>query len=212
LRLIPVASDGWRFIIPFAAIGGGLLFLSDWLATAGGTLLLLAAVFSVFFFRDFDRNTTVDDAVVYSPGDGKVMDVAQVHDANEGSYRLIRIFLSVFDGHVQRAPVAGRVEKVVYTKGTFLDARHANAHLDNERNALTIHSRQGKVVVTQIAGLIARRIVCWSKQGDVLGQGERFGLIRYGSQVDVALPLTSKISVSVGDRVVGGETVIARWN
>jgi phosphatidylserine decarboxylase len=212
LRPLPVAADGWRFIIPLVIAGGILVARGgEWLSFSAGVLLLLAAAFCLFFFRDFERNTPADDNVLYSPGDGKVVDVSQVHDANEGSYRLIRIFLSVLDGHVQRSPVEGRVKTVIYKKGTFLDARHERAHLENESNALAIESKHGTVIVTQIAGLIARRIVCWAKPGHKLKQGQRFGLIRFGSQVDLALPLSAKVTVAAGDRVVSGQTVVATW-
>lgn len=211
MRLVPVANDAWRFVIPLGVVGAILVMRPEWLAFSTGVLLLLAAVFSLFFFRDFDRKTISDDNLIYSPGDGKVMDIAQVYDANEGSYRLVRIFLSVMDGHVQRSPVDGRIKTIEHRKGTFLDARDPRAHLENERNALTIETTHGTITVTQIAGLIARRIVCWAKPGGALKQGERFGLIRFGSQVDVALPMSAKILVGAGDRVVSGETVIAKW-
>lgn len=211
MRVLPVASDAWRFVIPLGLIGGGLVYLDVWLARSTGCIFLVAAVLTLLFFRDFDRTTPVDDSSVYSPGDGEVLEVSQVYDANQGSCRMVRIFLSVLDGHVQRSPVSGRVKKIEYKKGTYLDARDPKAHLENERNAMTIETKNGPVVVTQVAGLIARRIVCWAKEGVSLKQGERYGLIRFGSQVDVALPIKSKVMVAVGDRVVGGRTVIARW-
>lgn len=188
-----------------------MVYIGTWAPTVIGSFLLAAAVFTVFFFRDFDRKTPLDESAIYSPGDGKVLGVAQVHDVQDGSYRLVRIFLSVLDGHVQRSPVTGRVTKVDYKKGTFLDARNPNAHLENERNSITLETKHGSLIVTQIAGLIARRIVCWVKRGNKLEQGERYGLIRFGSQVDLHLPMKTKVMVAVGDRVVGGETVIARW-
>lgn len=212
MRLVPVAKDAWRFVIPLVLVGGFLVTRSEWLYLSSGILLLLAALFCLYFFRDFDRNTVSDENLIYSPGDGTVMDVAQVHDANKGSFRLIRIFLSVLDGHVQRSPVDGRVKTVEYHKGTFLDARDSRAHLENERNTLVIETNHGAVSVTQIAGLIVRRIVCWVKPSGMLKQGERFGLIRFGSQVDVALPLSAKVTVKAGERVVSGETVIAKWD
>lgn len=212
MRLVPVANDAWRFVIPLGAVGGFLITRPEWLLFSSGVLLLLAALFSLFFFRDFDRDTIADDNLIYSPGDGKVMDVAQVYDADHGSYRLVRIFLSVMDGHVQRSPVDGQIKTIEHRKGTFLDARDPRAHLENERNSLTIETKRGTVTVTQIAGLIARRIVCWVKPGNSLKQGERFGLIRFGSQVDVELPMSAKILVVGGDRVVSGRTVIAKWD
>lgn len=164
------------------------------------------ALFCVYFFRDFNRNTIIDEFAIYSPGDGRVLEVVDVDQGHN-----IRIFLSVLDGHVQRSPVKGTVEKVEYKKGKFLDARDPHAHLENEQNLVTLNSAKGKLIVNQIAGLIARRIVCWVKPGDQLDQGERYGLIRFGSQVDVIVPKGTKIFVKPQQRVVGGETVIARW-
>ncbi len=212
MRLVPVANDAWRFVIPLSAAGAFLVTRPEWLLFSSGVLLLLLDVFCVFFFRDFERKTALDENLVYSPGDGKVMDISQVYDAHQGSYRMVRIFLSVFDGHVQRSPVEGCIKTVEYHKGTFLDARDPKAHLENERNALTIETSKGPVIVTQIAGLIARRIVCWAKTGDTLKQGQRFGLIRFGSQVDLMVPMAAKIMVEPGQRVVSGETVVAKWD
>jgi phosphatidylserine decarboxylase len=185
--------------------------VSHRLANAFGILFLLAALFCLYFFRDFDRNTTLDESAIYSPGDGHVMSIDAIQDGPMASGFVVRIFLSVLDGHVQRSPVTGTVKKIVYQKGRFLDARDLRAHVENEQNSLTIVSNQGELVVKQIAGLIARRIVCWSKEGDQIKQGERFGLIRFGSQADVLMPSHTEVVVKVGDKVVGGETLIARW-
>jgi phosphatidylserine decarboxylase len=117
----------------------------------------------------------------------------------------------VFDVHVQRSPISGKVVKVEYQNGKFLDARNPRASLENEKNSILIENADFKIVVTQIAGFIARRIVCWVKEGSQLHPGERYGLIRFGSQVDVLLPPSVQVVVKVGDRVVSGETVLARW-
>lgn len=204
---VPVASDGWRFILPFLGFGTALVWLGrDW-SVPLGWLGITAGAFSLYFFRDFNRATPADPLAIYSPGDGKVLDVSD----HEGK-RLIRIFLSVLDGHVQRAPVEGRVAKIAYKKGLFLDARNLRAHVENEQNAVTLETTRGSVVVTQIAGLIARRIVWWINEGQELKAGQRYGLIRFGSQVDVLLPPAAEPAVKVGDRVTGGLSVIARWN
>ncbi len=176
-----------------------------------GVLSVLAALFCLYFFRDFDRTTPLDDSLIFSPGDGRVLDASQIETTSEGTYRVIRIFLSVLDGHVQRSPVKGQVRKVEYKKGLFWDARDPRAHVENEQNAVFLQTPRGIVIVKQIAGLIARRIVCWVKEGTALSQGERYGLIRFGSQVDVFLPTSVDVLVQVGQRVVGGETVLARW-
>lgn len=177
-----------------------------------GAALLLLGIFSLFFFRDFDRNTPADDNVLYSPGDGKILEVATLTEGEYAGQRIIRIFLSVFDGHVQRMPATGQVRKIVHKPGLFLDARDPMAHVDNEQTTVTLDTARGTLVVKQIAGLIARRIVWWIREGQSLKQGERYGLIRFGSQVDVIMPSSTQPTVKVGDRVVGGETVIARWH
>ena len=176
-----------------------------------GIVGVLMAGFCAFFFRDFNRHTPPDAFAIYSPGDGRVLDVAIEPDGELKGWTLIRIFLSVFDVHVQRSPVEGKVSKVEHKPGTFLDARHARAHLDNEQNTVVIDSPKGRVFVKQIAGLIARRIVCWTKEGATLKQGERYGLIRFGSQVDVLMPSNVEVAVKTGERVMGGVTVLARW-
>ena len=209
---LPIAADGWRFILPLIVLGGYLIWLGRPWSVPLGVLSVIAGLFCVYFFRDFNRSTVLDPARVYSPGDGKVLDISTVGEGAYAGRPLIRIFLSVLDGHVQRSPASGRVSRIEYKKGTFIDARHERAHLDNEQNLVTIETDRGPIVVNQIAGLIARRIVCWTKEGETLGQGERYGLIRFGSQVDVIFPKGSvDFTVKVGDRVLGGETVIARW-
>lgn len=209
---IPIAADGWRFIIGFAALGAYLLWLGRWWSIPWGVAGLLLAVFCLWFFRDFDRATPLDDSVIYSPADGTVVSTDHVLDGPYAGQPIIRIFLSVFDVHVQRSPVTGNVSRVEYKKGLFLDARHHRAHLDNEQNLVTIDTARGAVVVNQIAGLIARRIVCWIGGGAALVQGQRYGLIRFGSQVDVIVPNDSvEWTVKPGDKVVGGATVIAKW-
>ncbi len=149
--------------------------------------------------------------MILSPGDGRILDVAVLDEGDYAGHRVIRIFLSIFDGHVQRSPLRGRVERIDYRKGVFFDARDPRAHVENEQNALTLSSEKGRVVVTQIAGLIARRIVCWVKTGQELKAGERLGLIRFGSQVDLFLPPTADVVIAPGARVVSGKTVVARW-
>ncbi len=208
---LPIAADGWRFIIGFLAAGGVLLWISAWWSLPIGAILVGLGIFSLFFFRDFDENTPLDDNAIYSPAHGKVVDVSTVPDGEYAGQRIIRIFLSVFDVHVQRSPSNGRVRKIEYKEGLFLDARHPQAHVDNEQNTVTLETSRGVLIVKQIAGLIARRIVWWIKENDVVGQGQRYGLIRFGSQVDVIMPNSAQPLVKVGDRVVGGETVLARW-
>lgn len=211
MRLLPIASDGWRFILPLTFLGGVFIYLDSFEWKGAGVLFLLLALFCAYFFRDFDRHTPINDQLIYSPGDGRVLAIETVSEGEYKGWRLIRIFLSVLDVHVQRTPVSGVITNVTYKKGKFLDARDPNAHFENEQNAVTIKTPKGVLVVNQIAGLIARRIVCWVKEGDQLHQGDRYGLIRFGSQVDVILPSESPILVKPGERVVSGVTVLASW-
>jgi phosphatidylserine decarboxylase len=203
---IPIASDGYRFIIPLVILTVALALSSLlWLAGVSGLLLL----FVLNFFRDPERAIPNEERVIVSPGDGKVVEIVEEKDALlDEPYRRISIFLNVFNVHVQRAPVAGRIEQIKYNKGKFLNATSHKASLDNEQNAMIIHTGKEKVLVKQIAGLIARRIVCWAKEGDNYSLGQRYGLIRFGSRVDLFLPLNAEIKVSLGDHVSGGSSII----
>lgn len=208
--LLPIATDGWKFIAAFLVLGAIALLGGAWFARAAGVVLLIAAVFSLYFFRDPNRRVPKTDDLL-SPADGRVLEVADVDGEGYGSGRVIRIFLSVMDVHVQRAPVAGRVTRTQYRPGVFLDARDRRAPFVNESNAIEIESVRGRVMVRQIAGLIARRILCWVRPEDSLAAGERVGLIRFGSQVDLYVPRSVEVSVREGQRVVGGVTVVGRW-
>ena len=203
---IPIVSDGYRFIIPLVIITVALaLSPLIWLAGISGLLLL----FVLNFFRDPERTIPTDERVVVSPGDGKVVEIVEEKDPLlDEPYRRISIFLNVFNVHVQRTPIAGRIEQVKYNKGKFLNAASHKASLDNEQNSMVIDTGREKVLVKQIAGLIARRIVCWAKEGDNYNLGQRFGLIRFGSRVDLFLPLSADIRVSLGDHVSGGSSII----
>lgn len=203
---IPIASDGYKFIIPLIIITTVLALTSlHWLTGISGLLL----VFVVQFFRDPERTIPNEDRVIVSPADGKVVEIVEEQDALlDEPFMRISIFLDIFSVHVQRTPVAGTIEKVKYNRGKFLNAASHKASLDNEQNAIIIHTGKEIVLVKQIAGLIARRIVCWAKAGDTYKIGERFGLIRFGSRVDIFLPLNSEIKVSLGDHVRGGSSII----
>ncbi len=206
---LPIVADGYRFIIPLAIITAVLFAFAllplIWLACLSGLLLL----FVLNFFRDPDRVIPNGEGVVVSPGDGKVVEIVEEKDPLlDESYRRISIFLNIFNVHVQRTPVAGRIEQIKYNEGKFLNAASHKASLDNEQNSMVIHTGKEKVLVKQIAGLIARRIVCWAKEGDNYKLGERYGLIRFGSRVDLFLPLSAEIKVSLGDHVSGGSSII----
>lgn len=169
---------------------------------------LIIAAFMAFFFRDPTRIPPEDPKLVVAPADGRVTRVKPV--ANEpGSATVISIFLSPLDVHINRSPIAGTITETVYTRGKFLMATNEMASLVNEQNALTIRG-EIDVVCTQIAGILARRIVCWKKTGDTLALGERFGMIKFSSRTDLVLPANVKVTVTEGARVRGGTTVIGR--
>jgi phosphatidylserine decarboxylase len=211
-----IVREGWSPIIKS-------LIASDIFLTAAiickspagvvfAVLFFIATGFCIYFFRDPERVVPTGERLILAPADGKILEIVEGKDAvSPDSVWIIRIFLSVFEPHLQRSPISGRVINVRYTKGKFLDARDPKAAFENEQNRIVIVSDSGKlaVAVTQIAGLIARRIVCWVGEGSRVKAGQRIGLIKFGSQVDVALPKSLKLSVKAGDHVIAGETVIA---
>jgi phosphatidylserine decarboxylase len=174
-----------------------------------GLLLLLVALFMAFFFRDPNREPPNDPDVVVSPADGRVTRIESAA-GQANSPTLISIFLSPLDVHINRAPIPGKIVDVVYSPGKFLMATNEKASAVNEQNALTIQGEKITVVCKQIAGILARRIVCWKHTGDRLNLGERFGMIKFSSRTDVLLPANVKVTVAEGDRVRGGITVIGR--
>jgi phosphatidylserine decarboxylase len=209
-QLAPINPEGYPFIGAFA-LASLILF---WLWTPLGWLGTALTLWCAYFFRDPVRVTPISDKLVVSPADGRVSLVANAVPPPElalGDRPVPRvsIFMSVFDCHVNRSPVSGRIERIVYTPGKFLNADLDKASEDNERNALVITGGAGRVGVVQIAGLIARRIVCWVKEGQEIGAGERIGMIRFGSRVDVYLPAGTVPLVSVGQTSLAGETIIA---
>jgi phosphatidylserine decarboxylase len=205
---IPIVKEGMPFV---GALGAtALLFgLAGWIVPAG-----LAGGFTLFtawFFRNPGRVIPQQPNVVVASGDGKVIAIEEEFEPRYLKEKSIRVtvFLNVFDVHVNRMPCAGTVEGVSYQPGQFIVASKPEATLRNEQNAVMLKTTSGaKVLCVQVAGLIARRIVCWVRQGDSVLRGERFGLIRFGSRMDTFLPLGSHVSVAVGDRVKGGETIV----
>ena len=173
-------------------------------------VFVVLAAFMAFFFRDPRRQPPTDANLVVAPADGRVTRVRPVGDLSERSSNVISIFLSPFDVHINRAPIAGKITSVAYTRGKFLMATNENASVVNEQNALTIEGERITVVCKQIAGILARRIVCWKQVGENVGLGERFGLIKFSSRTDVLLPANVEILVAEGARVKGGTTVIGR--
>ena len=204
---IPVAAEGWTFIIPLAMFTA-LLFLLGWKNTAFA--LLVITLFVLFFFRDPEREIPAGAEVVVSPADGKVLLVKDIYEPDylKRDVKQISIFLSVFNVHVNRAPWTGAVEVVKHHPGRFHVASVDKASLENEQTGMVISQGDRKILVKQIAGLIARRIVCYARPGDSIKTGDRYGLIRFGSRVDIFLPRTADIRVKPGDRVKGGQDVI----
>jgi len=209
-QLAPVHREGWPFIGGFAVASLLLFFL--W--TPLGWLGVIATLWCAYFFRDPQRVTPVRDGIVVAPADGCVSRVAEAVPPKElgfGERPLPRvsIFMSVFDCHVNRSPVSGRLERIVYHHGAFVSADLDKASENNERNSLVIATEQGRIGVVQIAGLVARRIVCFVGEGITLVAGQRIGMIRFGSRVDVYLPPDVRLLVAEGQTAVAGETVLA---
>jgi phosphatidylserine decarboxylase len=195
-----IVKDALIFMLPLIAAAITMFWLGG--ALAGGFLLVLAA-FVAFFFRNPKREIPADPSIIVSPADGRVVKVERV-----GNVTRLSIFLSIFDVHVNRSPMRGRIEAIDYKRGTFKMAFNDAASLENERNIIMIGQGNIKLVFTQIAGLIARRIVCWKKVGDLVEKGELVGLIRFGSRVDVLFPAGTEVTVQRGARVQGGATPI----
>ena len=193
-------------LIPLAAAAAAFA-LGHWYV---GLPLLLVALFMAYFFRDPHRPAPEDETLVVSPADGRVTRVSPLDPADPQSPTVVSIFLSVFDVHVNRSPIAGEVTDVTYTKGRFVIATSEEASLVNEQNSLTIRGPRVTVVCKQIAGVLARRIVCWKRAGDSVALGERFGLIKFSSRTDLILPAGVEVLSRVGDRVRGGVSVVGR--
>ncbi|MBW2675424.1 MAG: phosphatidylserine decarboxylase family protein [Deltaproteobacteria bacterium] len=207
-RNFPIALDGFVFIIPLALLAGVFAYLG-----AGGMSMffLAAAFFVLWFFRNPNRTTPEDEKAIISPADGRVIKIEEVEaqEMLQGGARKVSIFMNIFNVHVNRAPCAGTVKEIVYRKGRFFSANLDKASAFNERNLVLIETMGGDRILTiQIAGIIARRIVCWVKEGMGIEKGERFGLIKFGSRLEVLMPLDATIPVKVGDKVRAGETRI----
>jgi phosphatidylserine decarboxylase len=173
-------------------------------------VLVALAAFMAYFFRDPKRTAPAESGVIVSPADGRVTRVRALIPDDPDSAMVISIFLSPLDVHINRAPIAGTITNVTYTQGKFLMATKENSSLVNEQNALTIDGEEVTVVCKQIAGVLARRIICWKRAGDHVSLGERFGLIKFSSRTDLILPPNVQIEVTEGMRVRGGATVIGR--
>ena len=209
-QIPPIHPEGYPFIAGFA-LASLILF---WLWSPLGWIATVLTIWCALFFRDPVRVTPMRDGIVVAPADGRISKIAEVLPPAElglGDRPLprISIFMSVFNCHVNRSPVAGRIERIAYRPGAFINAELDKASEDNERNSLVIATGDGRIGVVQIAGLVARRIVSFVREGQTIGAGERFGLIRFGSRLDVYLPEGTRALVAEGQTAVAGETVLA---
>ena len=202
---VPVAAEGWPFILPPAA-AACIMAAMGWVGAAAGFAVLALAFLA--FFRDPDRTAPDLPGAVLAPADGRVMVITEALDPWVGPAVRVSIFLSPLDVHVNRAPVGGLVKNVEYVAGRFLAAYRPEASEQNERCAVSLDGDRARVTVTQISGVLARRIVCRVRPGDTLRAGQRYGLIRFGSRTDLVLPRGTELRVRVGERVRGGESVM----
>ncbi len=203
-----IAREGWPYL---AAIVILALLASHFVGGIIAFLVWLIALFVLQFFRDPAREIPVDEGVVLSPADGRVIKVERSQDPyGERDAILVSVFMNVFNVHSNRSPVDGRIEKIQYFPGKFFNADLDKASLENERNAIVLKTHDNQTVTfVQVAGLIARRILCYVKPGDELRRGQRYGFIRFGSRVDVYLPLDAHVRVSIGDKVAATTTILA---
>ncbi len=202
---VPVAPEGWPFILIPGATACALAGIGwSWLAV----LPALLALVSLGFFRDPERTPPAVPGAVLAPADGRVREVQELHDPFVGEAVRVSIFLSPLDVHVNRSPIAALVTEVEYRRGRFLAAYRPEASEENEQCRIALQGESARVTVTQIAGVVARRVVCRARPGDKLRAGERFGLIRFGSRTDLIVPKGTALRCRRGDKVRGGETII----
>ena len=202
-----MAREGLPYILIPLILGVIALVLGYWPVAL---VLVALAGFMAFFFRDPQRTPPAEGGVIVSPADGRVTRVRALIPDDVNSARVVSIFLSPLDVHINRSPIAGTISNVTYTQGKFLMATKEDASLVNEQNALTIRGEEVTVVCKQIAGILARRIICWKRAGDSVALGERIGLIKFSSRTDLSLPPYVRIDVTEGMRVKGGATIIGR--
>ena len=172
-------------------------------------IFLILLIFTFYFFRDPERVVPLGDDILVSPADGLITNITE-HKEGKKSYTKVSIFLSVFNVHIQRLPISGQITKIDYIEGKFINATLDKASEENERLRLTLKSGSNVIYITQIAGLIARRIICYLKTNERVNQGERYGIIKFGSRVDIEFPNSYNLMVSIGQQCIGGETIIAR--
>jgi phosphatidylserine decarboxylase len=203
-----MVNEGYKFGLP--PIVAGVICVAWGWKWPGGILIFLG-LFVFYFFRDPERTIPSDPGAVVSPADGHVVEIVDELFESQMGHRL-SIFLAIWDVHIQRAPVAGRIADVVYQPGRFYGAYRSAASRENEQNIIYIHTPQGRLVFKQIAGAIARRVLCWKQEGEMVALGERVGMIRFGSRVDIWLPMEAEVVARRGQMVKGGESILAKWN
>ena len=210
--LIPVITILAVLLIPGLAEKAGFIdtrytsFFEPWNLYAAGAVVVIL-IWIMWFFRDPVIKIRADENVLLSPASGRVLSVEEL----PGARRVVRIFMNIFDYHIQRAPCGGRIKKIEYKKGKFLNASLPEAHRKNEKNEIMLETARGDILIVQLAGAVARRIICWKKEGDSLSQGEKIGMIKFGSQVDCEFPAGYGVLVKEGDNVSCAVTEIAKW-
>ncbi|WP_273789149.1 phosphatidylserine decarboxylase [Bartonella sp. ML70XJBT] len=210
---VSIHKEGYPFIVAFFVIS----LILGWIWSPLFWCGLVLTVWCIYFFRDPDRVIPLNPNWVISPADGRISFVESCVPPEElglGKDEMVRIsiFMDVFSCHINRIPISGTVESIVYHPGRFTNAEFDKASQFNERNGMVIESKHGKIAIVQIAGLFARRIVCWSKENDAVITGERFGLIRFGSRLDIYIPTEVKLRVAVGQTAIAGETVLGSFD
>jgi phosphatidylserine decarboxylase len=200
-----MVKEGYYFGLPPLALGVAAFFL-HWIPAA--VILVLLAAFVFYFFRDPDRTIPSEPGALVSPADGRIVVITEEENAGRVGKR-ISVFLAIWNVHVNRSPEAGTITAMDYRPGKFFAAMRERASFDNEQNVISLSTAAGEIVFKQIAGLIARRVVCWKKPGDIVERGERIGLVRFGSRVDMWVPMDAEIVVRIGDHVKGGSSVLA---
>ncbi|WP_254472723.1 phosphatidylserine decarboxylase [Bartonella sp. B1098] len=210
---VPIHKEGYPFIVAFFVIS----LILGWIWSPLFWCGLVLTVWCIYFFRDPDRVIPLNPNWVMSPADGRISFVESCVPPEElglGKDEMVRIsiFMDVFSCHINRIPISGTVESIIYHPGRFTNAEFDKASQFNERNGVVIESKHGKIAIVQIAGMFARRIVCWSKENDAVITGERFGLIRFGSRLDIYIPTEMKLRVAVGQTAIAGETVLGSFD
>lgn len=211
-----ILKEGYSVIIKFLFSALVLFFIGVYgnlyFFTGLSIVTFIFALFSCFFFRNPDRKADADNSDILAPADGKIMNIENEKLEDLGEVKVIRIFLSVFNVHIQRAPMQSIIDNIVYKKGKFLPAMNEKAHIENEQNSIDFIKADGKKIrCVQISGIIARRIVVWKNKGDYVNSSDLYGMIKFGSQVDIYIPKDAKILVSPKQKVKAGITILAKW-